>query len=105
MYMFIPICTHMYVFIYVWDTPEEKLREKMGEILFKPLVFSSPFLICLKTTTKIPDLLLVMWNFKEINLILTSLAEKLKKNLLNFNYGKMLHIVPHSCFCQDKVST
>lgn len=40
--------------------------------------FSSPVLICLKTVTKIPYLLLVMRNFKEINLILTSLAEKLK---------------------------
>lgn len=69
--------THICIYIYVWDKPEKNLREKVGEVLFEPLAFSSPFLI-LKPVTKIPYLLLVMWNFNEINLILTTLAENLK---------------------------
>lgn len=63
---------HIRIYIYVWDKPEKNLKGKVDELLFESLAFLLPFLICLKTVTKVPYLLLVMWNFKENNLILTS---------------------------------
>lgn len=54
----------MYVFIYVWDKPEEKLREKIREVLFDPLFVT---FFDLPQSNKIPYLLLLMWNFEEIN--------------------------------------